>query len=224
MASISLYFCPSFRETGSLSRLKNAIVEHVFLSPNELLKLSVPSVVYGIQNNMAFLALSNLDAAVYQVGMLHLTLTADPGCVPWSSVYGAVTSSSGDVSAEDPVYGPVYRPHVESLSQSAAVVLCLHAVCWCHTGTVETSRSYKGPGRSADSGNGNGCGLFGFLIRPNLSKNRQGNTFQTRFISFPFFSQVEQDPVIGFAAIAVAVLCSGFAGKHSQYVSNKCVL
>ena len=55
------------RETGSFSRLKNALVEHVFYSPKELLKLSVPSVVYGLQNNMAFVALSNLDAAVYQV-------------------------------------------------------------------------------------------------------------------------------------------------------------
>lgn len=66
---MSLFLCLLFppRETGSLSRLKNALVEHVFFSPKELLKLSVPSVVYGVQNNMAFLALSNLDAAVYQV-------------------------------------------------------------------------------------------------------------------------------------------------------------
>lgn len=56
------------RETGSPIRLKNALVEHVFCSPKELLKLSVPSIVYAVQNNMAFLALSNLDAAVYQVG------------------------------------------------------------------------------------------------------------------------------------------------------------
>lgn len=58
------------RETGSPARLKNTIVEHVFCSPKELLKLSVPSLVYAVQNNMAFLALSNLDAAVYQV-LLH---------------------------------------------------------------------------------------------------------------------------------------------------------
>ncbi|CAB1342777.1 unnamed protein product [Coregonus sp. 'balchen'] len=55
------------KETGSFGRLKASIVEHVFQSPKELLKLSVPSVVYAIQNNMAFIALSNLDAAVYQV-------------------------------------------------------------------------------------------------------------------------------------------------------------
>ncbi|XP_010795027.1 CMP-sialic acid transporter [Notothenia coriiceps] len=55
------------KETGSFPRLKSALMEHIFCSPKELLKLSVPSVVYAIQNNMAFLALSNLDAAVYQV-------------------------------------------------------------------------------------------------------------------------------------------------------------
>lgn len=55
------------RETGSPVKLKNAIVDHILCSPAELLKLSVPSVVYAVQNNMAFLALSNLDAAVYQV-------------------------------------------------------------------------------------------------------------------------------------------------------------
>lgn len=66
LINVSLFVLCS-RETGSPVRLKNAIVEHVFCSPKELLKLSVPSVVYAVQNNMAFLALSNLDAAVYQV-------------------------------------------------------------------------------------------------------------------------------------------------------------
>ena len=63
---VKLYF-PPHRETGSLGRMKASLVEHVLQSPRELLKLSVPSVVYAIQNNMAFIALSNLDAAVYQV-------------------------------------------------------------------------------------------------------------------------------------------------------------
>lgn len=63
----TLYVPLSIRETGSPVRLKNALVEHIFCSPSELLKLSVPSIVYAVQNNMAFLALSNLDAAVYQV-------------------------------------------------------------------------------------------------------------------------------------------------------------
>ncbi|KAI1897406.1 hypothetical protein AGOR_G00082970 [Albula goreensis] len=55
------------KETGSLARLKSSVVDHVIRSPAELLKLSIPSLVYAVQNNMAFIALSNLDAAVYQV-------------------------------------------------------------------------------------------------------------------------------------------------------------
>ncbi|XP_029332385.1 CMP-sialic acid transporter isoform X2 [Mus caroli] len=55
------------KETGSLGRFKASLSENVLGSPKELAKLSVPSLVYAVQNNMAFLALSNLDAAVYQV-------------------------------------------------------------------------------------------------------------------------------------------------------------
>ncbi|XP_027710857.1 CMP-sialic acid transporter isoform X2 [Vombatus ursinus] len=55
------------KETGSVGRFKTSLKENVLGSPKELMKLSVPSLVYAVQNNMAFLALSNLDAAVYQV-------------------------------------------------------------------------------------------------------------------------------------------------------------
>ncbi len=40
---------------------------HTKESPMELLKVSVPSFLYVIQNNLLYLALSNLDAATYQV-------------------------------------------------------------------------------------------------------------------------------------------------------------
>lgn len=38
-----------------------------FGRPIELLKMSVPSIAYAVQNNLDFVALSNLDAGVYQV-------------------------------------------------------------------------------------------------------------------------------------------------------------
>jgi UDP-sugar transporter A1/2/3 len=41
--------------------------QHVLQSPREILKLTVPSVLYTIQNNLLYLALTNLDAATYQV-------------------------------------------------------------------------------------------------------------------------------------------------------------
>lgn len=68
------FFFPPFcfkRETGSLGRFKTSLRENVLGSPKELMKLSVPSLVYALQNNMAFLALSNLDAAVYQVSGIN---------------------------------------------------------------------------------------------------------------------------------------------------------
>ncbi|VDM56100.1 unnamed protein product [Angiostrongylus costaricensis] len=36
-------------------------------APNELFKMSVPSIAYAIQNNLDFVALTNLDAGLYQV-------------------------------------------------------------------------------------------------------------------------------------------------------------
>lgn len=43
------------------------IYHHVRETPVEILKVSVPSFLYVIQNNLLYLALSNLDAATYQV-------------------------------------------------------------------------------------------------------------------------------------------------------------
>jgi len=40
---------------------------HLLQSPTELLKLTVPSLLYTVQNNLLYLALTNLDAATYQV-------------------------------------------------------------------------------------------------------------------------------------------------------------
>lgn len=42
-------------------------MENYFDKPIEVLKMSVPSIVYTFQNNLEFVALSNLSAAVYQV-------------------------------------------------------------------------------------------------------------------------------------------------------------
>ncbi|EPB77476.1 putative UDP-galactose/UDP-N-acetylglucosamine transporter srf-3 [Ancylostoma ceylanicum] len=44
-----------------------SIRQHYLNAPKELLKMSVPSVAYAFQNNLDFVALSNLDAGLYQV-------------------------------------------------------------------------------------------------------------------------------------------------------------
>jgi UDP-sugar transporter A1/2/3 len=45
----------------------NALNENVFSKPTDTLKMCVPAFLYTVQNNLLYLALSNLDAATYQV-------------------------------------------------------------------------------------------------------------------------------------------------------------
>ena len=47
--------------------MKTLLTREFINKPIELLKMSVPSMTYAIQNNLDFVALSNLDAGVYQV-------------------------------------------------------------------------------------------------------------------------------------------------------------
>ncbi|KAI5094488.1 CMP-sialic acid transporter, partial [Silurus meridionalis] len=133
------------RETGGLSRCKGVIVEQV-LNPVEMLKLSVPSVVYAVQNNMAFLALSNLDAAVFQV-----TYQLKIPCTALCTVLMLNRSLS----------------HMQWFSVS---MLCV--------------------------------GVILVQWKPaELTK-----------------VQMEQNPILGFVAIAIAVICSGFAGVYFEKV------
>ncbi|KAJ0026677.1 hypothetical protein NQD34_017677 [Periophthalmus magnuspinnatus] len=132
------------KETGSPSRLKNAIVEHIFSSPKELLKLSVPSIVYAIQNNMAFLALSNLDAAVYQV-----TYQLKIPCTALCTVL-------------------MLNRSLSRLQWGSVFMLCV-GVTLVQWKPVEATKV-----------------------------------------------QIEQNPLLGFMAIAIAVLCSGFAGTFDN--------
>mmetsp|Transcript_8705 Transcript_8705/g.10194 ORF Transcript_8705/g.10194 Transcript_8705/m.10194 type:complete len:397 (+) Transcript_8705:114-1304(+) len=54
----------TYQSDGALLRELN---EHVLQSPVEMAKLSVPSFLYTVQNNLLYFALTNLDAATYQV-------------------------------------------------------------------------------------------------------------------------------------------------------------
>lgn len=57
-----------FYQSGcSIIALRSEIYNHVCASPNEMLKLCVPSFLYTVQNNLLYLALTNLDAATYQI-------------------------------------------------------------------------------------------------------------------------------------------------------------
>jgi len=51
----------------NMQKFLSELTLHVYNSPYEILKLSVPSFLYTVQNNLLYLALTNLDAATYQV-------------------------------------------------------------------------------------------------------------------------------------------------------------
>ena len=57
-----------FQQGGySIKFLVNELYGHLWNSPYEVLKLCVPSLLYTVQNNLLYCALTNLDAATYQV-------------------------------------------------------------------------------------------------------------------------------------------------------------
>uniref|UniRef100_A0A4W3IFN3 Solute carrier family 35 member A1 n=1 Tax=Callorhinchus milii TaxID=7868 RepID=A0A4W3IFN3_CALMI len=134
------------KETGDLGMTLQHLRDHILRSPKEMLKLSVPSVVYAIQNNMAFVALSNLDAAVYQV-TYQLKIPCTALCTVW-----------------------MLNRSLSKIQWLSVFVLCT-GVTLVQWKPVETTKV-----------------------------------------------QVEQNPVWGFTAIAIAVLCSGFAGVYFEKV------
>lgn len=57
-----------FKDTGcSLTALNRVLHDEIVNKPMESLKLAVPAGIYTLQNNLLYVALSNLDAATYQV-------------------------------------------------------------------------------------------------------------------------------------------------------------
>ncbi|XP_071347847.1 solute carrier family 35 member A3b [Trachinotus anak] len=57
-----------FKENNfSVQAMKQLLKEEVVNKPVETLKLAIPAGIYTLQNNLLYVALSNLDAATYQV-------------------------------------------------------------------------------------------------------------------------------------------------------------
>lgn len=123
-----------YRETGSPSQLRHVITKHILCSPVELLKLSVPSVVYAVQNNMAFLALSNLDAAVYQVW------TEDRVCVAKQATHSNVRLCCLQHERRWPTsWRSRARPCVQCWCWTARWVGCSGSLCSCSAGAWHSS-------------------------------------------------------------------------------------
>lgn len=54
-------------QEGSVSKWLHHLYGNLIMNPMDNVKVSVPSLVYVLQNNLQLIAVSNLDAATYQV-------------------------------------------------------------------------------------------------------------------------------------------------------------
>jgi UDP-sugar transporter A1/2/3 len=57
-----------YAENGrSIQATQRMITAYVFHRPMDIVKISVPALLYLVQNNLTFVAISNMDSATYQV-------------------------------------------------------------------------------------------------------------------------------------------------------------
>lgn len=56
-----------FYQFGSFKEWSNHLYTSIVNNPLDTLKLAVPALIYTIQNNLQYVAISNLDAATFQV-------------------------------------------------------------------------------------------------------------------------------------------------------------
>ena len=63
-----------YKEGGTFKKFTSFLYEAIVVNWDDTLKMSVPAFVYMIQNNLQYVAVSNLEAAVFQVSQLALMM------------------------------------------------------------------------------------------------------------------------------------------------------
>lgn len=56
-----------FQEDGSVRQLSKTLRQDVWEKPTDLLKMAVPACLYVLQNNLNYIAVSNLDGPTFQL-------------------------------------------------------------------------------------------------------------------------------------------------------------
>ena len=59
---------------GNLKDFKSSLVNNFLLNPLDTLKLTIPSVLYVIQNNLVYIAMTHLESTTFQVCAVLKTL------------------------------------------------------------------------------------------------------------------------------------------------------
>ena len=56
------------QEGSNFNRFVQHLYENIVMLPLDCVKIAVPSIIYTLQNNLLYVAVSNLEAATFQVG------------------------------------------------------------------------------------------------------------------------------------------------------------
>lgn len=112
--------------------LNSVLRQEIVHKPIETLKLAIPSGIYTLQNNLLYVALSNLDAATYQVQQSagHLSEQLAHHLSSWMIYSFPTLSPSGDVPAEDPDHGSVLSVHAGPQAGRLPVALAADSHGW----------------------------------------------------------------------------------------------
>ena len=141
----------AWENRNSLRKILHAINEDIVQRPIELLKLSVPSLLYTIQNNLLYYALSHLDAATFQVGYQVKILTTalfsvfmlgkSLSIMQWGSlVILTIGVSMAQLSAQD--------NHHENQNTTSGFIAVFLAACLSGFSGVYFERILKGSNTS----------------------------------------------------------------------------
>lgn len=125
-------------EGWSVRKWWQHIVDNILSQPMDCLKISVPSLVYVLQNNLLFIAVSNLDAATFQVSyQLKILTTAifsvamlgkELSKMQWFSLVilflgvSLVQLQSGTSTPSSTSSGPIQSP---TIGMVAVVISCI---------------------------------------------------------------------------------------------------
>jgi UDP-sugar transporter A1/2/3 len=66
--------CLLFMETYSFNEMCNSINEQIIKNPMDCIKTGIPAFLFTIQTNLVYVAISNLDAAVFQVKNFYISI------------------------------------------------------------------------------------------------------------------------------------------------------